>query len=206
MKRWELAKQNESLYRELLMRTDINSLCASVLSSRGYDNIDEISDFLNASELEDPFSLIDMEKAVDAITGAVENGELICVYGDYDCDGITATVILYNYLENMDACVMYYIPEREEGYGLNNSAIDKMKDNGVKLIITVDNGISAIDEAEYKYEATLDATGKTQIEVRKGTYKYNVSLAGYYALEGTVEILEEKTVDLTLKFYAIMKA
>ncbi len=155
MKRWELAKQNESLYRELLMRTDINSLCASVLSSRGYDSIDEITDFLNASELEDPFSLIDMDKAVDAISSAVENGELICIYGDYDCDGITATVILYNYLENMDACVMYYIPEREEGYGLNNSAIDKMKENGVKLIITVDNGISAIDEAEYIYQCGM---------------------------------------------------
>lgn len=91
-----------------------------------------------------------MDKAADRVRFAVENGEKICVYGDYDADGVTSTALLYSYLETVGANVMYYIPSREsEGYGMNMSAIDKLNDENVDLIITVDNGISAVEEIAY---------------------------------------------------------
>ena len=80
--------------------------------------------------------------ALGSFSGAVDQYDLICIYGDYDCDGVTSTTILYNYLESMGANVMYYIPEREAGYGMNMEAIEMLAEKGVKLIVTVDNGIS----------------------------------------------------------------
>lgn len=100
--------------------------------------------------LHDPFLLPDMAKAVQRVKEAVGNRERILVYGDYDCDGVTATVLLYDYLDNAGADVLYYIPEREaEGYGLNTAAVDRMREAGVDLIITVDNGVTAAAEIAY---------------------------------------------------------
>lgn len=152
MKRWKINKTEENAVSQILKKTDLPPLCAEIMASRGITDLDSLSDFFNSSELSDPFDLIDMDKAVEAITRAVEEFSLICVYGDYDCDGVTATVVLYNYLDCMGANVMYYIPEREAGYGLNKDAIDLLAEQGVELIVTVDNGISAFDEAEYIYE------------------------------------------------------
>lgn len=87
----------------------------------------------------------------------MEQGEQIAVYGDYDCDGITATAMLYSYLEDLGARVIYYIPDRDvEGYGLNRAALDFLKEQQVELIVTVDNGISALDEAVYAKELGID--------------------------------------------------
>ena len=105
----------------------------------------------------DPMLLPDMDKAVERVRRAVEEQEKILIFGDYDCDGVTATVILYDYLENAGADVLYYIPEREgEGYGLSQTVVDRMKEAGVRLIITVDNGVTAVEEIAYASERGID--------------------------------------------------
>ncbi len=101
-------------------------------------------------ELSDPFALRDMEKAVHEIRSATEAGERIAVFGDYDCDGITATALLVSYLQDVGADVIYYVPVREgEGYGLNCAAVDWLHAEGVALVITVDNGVSSHEEIAY---------------------------------------------------------
>ena len=152
MKRWIINRPDDKSVSEILKKTDLPEICADIMASRGITELDDLDAFFNGGELSDPFEIKDMREAVDAITQAVEDFRLICVYGDYDCDGVTATVVLYNYLDCMGANVMYYIPEREAGYGLNKDAITKLHEQGVELIVTVDNGISAVDEAEYIYE------------------------------------------------------
>ena len=149
MYRWRIGKIDQEKVEEFRRKTDLNKLTLEVLSARGYNDLDELVDFFTEQELEDPFAIKDMDKAVEALTSAVDSYELICVYGDYDCDGITSTSILYNYLESMGANVMYFIPEREAGYGLNKNAIDELAEREVRMIVTVDNGISAIEEARY---------------------------------------------------------
>ena len=136
-------------------RTDLGKLVSEVMVARGYADVDDLVSFFDTEELSDPFLLLDMPKAVKVINDAIESGELICIYGDYDCDGVTSTAVLHNYLSAMGANVCEYIPEREEGYGLNFKAIDEIKENGVSLIITVDNGISAIEEAKYIAECGM---------------------------------------------------
>ena len=130
----------------------------AVLEARGIRGEEDSRRFLEeGGSLHDPFLLPDMEKAVERIRRAVGGFEKILVFGDYDCDGITATAILYDYLENVGADVLYYIPEREEeGYGLNRRALERIRDAGVKLVITVDNGISALEEARYAASLGLD--------------------------------------------------
>ncbi|MFR1501529.1 MAG: DHH family phosphoesterase [Ruminococcus sp.] len=91
----------------------------------------------------------DMQAAADCLNAAIDSGEKICVYGDYDCDGVMATVILYSYLMELGADVVYYIPERSEGYGMNLNALETLKAQGVSLIVTVDNGIAALEEADW---------------------------------------------------------
>ncbi|HBT64131.1 MAG TPA: single-stranded-DNA-specific exonuclease RecJ, partial [Ruminococcaceae bacterium] len=95
-------------------------------------------------------SFADMDIAAERLLRAIDNREMIAVYGDYDADGVTATVLLYSYLREKGADVIYYIPEREcEGYGLHKESIDKLDQQGVKLIVTVDNGVLAADEIDY---------------------------------------------------------
>ncbi len=149
MKKWTVLSADESAVNKILGSTDLAPLTAHVMAARGYKTVEALQEFFNSYELSSPFLLADMQKAVSAIYEAIEQGETICVYGDYDCDGITASSIVYNYLLNMGADVICYIPERQEGYGLNTAAIDTIKENGARLIVTVDNGISAFKEAEY---------------------------------------------------------
>lgn len=151
MKKWTVGSPDRKAVSDLIMGCGISSLAASVLAAKGYSSPDTVMDDLNVDELSDPFLIKDMQEAADTINNAIDSGERICIYGDYDCDGIMATVILYSYLLEAGADVTYYIPERSEGYGLNMRSVDKISDDGVSLIITVDNGISAIPEAEYIY-------------------------------------------------------
>ena len=152
MKRWKINEYDSSFVNEFSKRSDLSPLALKVLSSRGISDEKKLSEFFDSGELGDPFLMKDMDKAVEAINEAVDSYDLICIYGDYDCDGVTATAILYSYLENIGANVMYHIPERSEGYGMSISAVEKLAERGVKLIVTVDNGISAVAEAEKIYE------------------------------------------------------
>lgn len=136
---------------------ELTDIVKKVLCSRGIDTTEKITAFLNNdAELFDPFLLIDMDKAVERINEAIEAQEKIVIYGDYDCDGITATTVLYTYLLSVGADVSFFIPERINGYGLNKQAIDRLHADGVSLIVTVDTGISAIEESEYLNELGID--------------------------------------------------
>ncbi len=149
MKKWTVLSPESDSVNKILSSTDLLPLTASVMSARGYKDVESLARFFDLEELSDPFELLDMDKAVEIINNAIESGEHICVYGDYDCDGVTSTAILCDYLMNMGANVSSYIPERAEGYGLNKQAIEKLSSDEVSLIITVDNGITAIEEAKY---------------------------------------------------------
>lgn len=149
MKKWKINSPDREITENLIKATGLNPFICKILASRGITSRAEAELFFNSSELSDPFDILDMDKAVDAINEALENGEKIAVYGDYDCDGVTSTYMLFNYLESQGGEVCWYIPDREEGYGLNKPAIDLLEKQGVSLIITVDNGISAVEEAKY---------------------------------------------------------
>ena len=151
MKKWTVGVPDKKAVSALMLGCGVSSLAASALAAKGYSSPESVAESLNTDELSDPFLIKDMQEATDTINSAIENGERICIYGDYDCDGVMSTVILYSYLMEAGADVTYYIPERSEGYGLNMKAVDKISDDGVTLIVTVDNGISAIPEAEYIY-------------------------------------------------------
>ena len=129
-----------------------------LLQIRSITTAQEIEDFLhNDTEIETPWDIKDMEKACVRVHEAIAQEEFICVYGDYDADGVTSTALLYSYLEAVGARVMYYIPSREaEGYGMNNAAVDTLHQKGVKLIVTVDNGIAAINEIRYAKSLGVD--------------------------------------------------
>lgn len=134
------------------------SILTRVLAARGMTDPAAAERFLRGTEvLSDPFLLPDMENAVMVIRRAVAEEKHILVFGDYDCDGITATAMLYNYLENEGADVCYYIPERlSEGYGLCMDTMQMIHNSGIDLIITVDNGISSYDEITYAKEQGIE--------------------------------------------------
>lgn len=152
-----VASGDRQLAREIAEECDIDELVALVLVARGFCDPFEVEEFLSDDQqLCDPFELIDMDKAVERISAALDKGEKICVYGDYDADGVTSTAMLYTYLKSKGADVIYIVPEREENYGLNRNAVDRMKTQGVSLMITVDNGISALDEIDYANSKGID--------------------------------------------------
>ena len=119
MKKWEIKQQDSSAVKKLAGETGLSEFVAKLLLNRGITDREGAEDFFNGSCISDPMEIADMDKAKRYIEQAMDNGDKITVYGDYDCDGITATVILYNYLEAMGAEVDWYIPSRDEGYGLN---------------------------------------------------------------------------------------
>lgn len=152
MKNWVIKQPDSKAVNSLMLKSDLKKLAAEVLVAKGLDTIAQAGEFINTKELSSPMLLKDMQEAVNTINDAIDNYKLICIYGDYDCDGITSTVMLYSYLDLLGANVSYYIPERDEGYGLNKNAVKTLYENGTELIITVDNGISATEEAKYIYE------------------------------------------------------
>lgn len=159
MKVWSVAKVNKERAIAMANKLEIPPLLAMMLDIRGITKEEDVINFLQENkEFSDPFLMKDMDKAVERITTAVENGEKICVYGDYDADGVTSTSLLYSYLrDSLGADVMFYIPTRTgEGYGMNKGAVDKIHSQGVTLIITVDNGISAREEIDYANTLGID--------------------------------------------------
>lgn len=159
MKVWSVAKVNKERAIAMANKLEIPPLLAMMLDIRGITKEEDVINFLQENkDFSDPFLMKDMDKAVERITIAVENGEKICVYGDYDADGVTSTSLLYSYLrDSLGADVMFYIPTRTgEGYGMNKGAVDKIHSQGVTLIITVDNGISAREEIDYANSLGID--------------------------------------------------
>ncbi len=147
MKKWLCSPAPAGVNNEITAQ--FGELLGGVMLSRGITTLDRAREFFGCSSLSDPLLLKDMESAVDVIRQALDEGKKITVYGDYDCDGVTSTAMMYGYLDAMGAEVEYYIPDRSEGYGMNIPALEKILDQGTELIITVDNGVSAVEEAEY---------------------------------------------------------
>lgn len=150
-KKWQIYETDEDEVRRISEKYNINTLLASILINRKITE-EEIDVFLNPTRqnFHDPFLMPDMNIAVERIIKAINNQERVIVYGDYDVDGITSITVLKSFLEDRGIIVDQYIPNRlEEGYGLNKPAIDKIAKNNYKLMITVDCGISGIEEIDY---------------------------------------------------------
>ena len=148
IKKWQIADFDKMLAKELAEECDIDPIVALIASARGYTDPASLEEFLSDEPcFDDPRNLSDIEKAADIINSYIEDGSRIAVYGDYDCDGITSTVLMFSYLKSRGADCVYYIPDRfDEGYGMNTGAVEKLAGEGVKLLITVDNGIACHNE------------------------------------------------------------
>lgn len=150
-KKWITAHIDKELAAQVAENHSLDPFTALILVSRGITEYEDIEEFFdNDFSFCDPYLITDMDKAVERIEKAIDDFEKICVFGDYDADGVTATALMYSYLSSRGADVMYYIPDRvSEGYGMNCTAVDTLNEQGVKLIVTVDNGISAVEEIAY---------------------------------------------------------
>lgn len=158
IKRWVLPPLDKETAAQLAEDCEINPFLALLLVTRGITDPESAADFLLGGEIaDDPFGFADMDAAVERIGRALDQRETMVVYGDYDADGVTSTALLYTYLREKGADVSYYIPDREkEGYGLHKESIDALHQQGVKLIITVDNGIAAVEEVAYAAALGID--------------------------------------------------
>ena len=151
-KKWQFCEGDEKKVEELSNKYNISKLLATILVNRNIIKDEDIRIFLNPTrnDFHDPYLLPDMEKAVDRIVTAIKNKEKIVIYGDYDVDGITSITVLKSFLEERGLQVDQYIPNRlEEGYGLNKPALEEIASKKYDLMITVDCGISAIEEIDY---------------------------------------------------------
>lgn len=151
-KKWKYKELDEEKIDEIVKKFNVPELLATVLVNRGIVDDEEIRVFLNPtrSDFHDPYLMPDMEIAVERIIKAIDNQEKVIIYGDYDVDGITSITVLKKFLKTCGLEADYYIPNRlSEGYGLNKAAIDYIKEKEYTLIITVDCGISGIEEIEY---------------------------------------------------------
>lgn len=148
VKKWIVGTPDREKAKILAEECDIDPFAALIAVGRGIDNEGEL-ELLMSDEpiLCDPLELADIKIAADYINSEIERGTKIAVFGDYDCDGVVATSLLYDYLVTRGADVVAYIPDRiDEGYGMNCDAVDRLAAQGVGLIITVDNGISCAAE------------------------------------------------------------
>ena len=158
-KEWLIPYDKKPSAPQELLDAGCTPLLAALLASRGKTTVGEADCFLHTDHavLHDPFLLTDMHAAVDRIGRAMESGEKVAVFGDYDVDGITATCLLTDYLRTKGLNCIPYIPDRvEEGYGLNTGAVDKLHEAGVSLIVTVDCGITALEEVRYAASLGVD--------------------------------------------------
>ncbi len=157
-KRWTFLSLNKEIAGSLSEECGLDPVLCLLLTGRGITDTASAMHFLNGEELNsDPYVFADMDVAVERIQRAMDNGESILVYGDYDADGVTATVLLYSYLKLKGARVDYLLPHREgDGYGLHRHTVERMAARGVQLIITVDNGIAAVEEIAYAAQLGMD--------------------------------------------------
>ncbi len=157
-KRWTFLQLDKETAGTLSEECGLDPVLCLLLTGRGITDADAAMEFLAGEVLDsDPYVFADMDAAVERVQRAMDEGESIMVYGDYDADGVTATVLLYSYLKLKGARVAYMLPHREgEGYGLHRETVDRMAQRGVQLIITVDNGIAAYEEVTYAASCGID--------------------------------------------------
>ena len=151
-KEWKIYEVDEKKVEKISSKYNLNKLISTILANRNITTEEEIRLFLSPTrkDFHNPFLIKDMEKSVERIIKAIENNEKVTIYGDYDVDGITSITVLKSFLKDRGLETSQYIPNRlNEGYGLNNNAIEKIKQQGCDLMITVDCGISAINEINY---------------------------------------------------------
>jgi single-stranded-DNA-specific exonuclease len=158
MKKWQTAPQAPNQYIEELRHEGVHPIVAQILYNRGFDTSGSVLSFLGHYLPDDnPFRLKGMDDAIYRIRTAIRNREVVAVYGDFDCDGVTATTVLTEALQRVGADVRAYIPDRvDEGYGLNSPALKFLADEGVRLVITVDCGIRSVKEVEDANSCGLD--------------------------------------------------
>ncbi|MGE5329548.1 MAG: single-stranded-DNA-specific exonuclease RecJ [Deltaproteobacteria bacterium] len=150
--RWNIKHTNQNELKNIMYESKVSGLAARVLLNRDFTDDEKINTFLNSdiAKLHPPFLLKDMDKAVEIIIDKIHQNEKILIYGDYDADGVTSTAVLYDFLKRADADVDYYIPDRSlDGYGLNMESLKRISVCNYSLVITVDNGISAVEEIKY---------------------------------------------------------
>lgn len=159
IKKWEFYNSDEKLVDEICERYNLNKVIGKIIVNRHVVNDEDVRIFITPirDDFHDPFLFKGMDIAVERIIKAINNKEKILIYGDYDVDGITSTTVLKKYLMDRGISVDTYIPNRlHEGYGLNKNAIDTIKERNIDLIITVDCGISAIEEVDYAVSLGMD--------------------------------------------------
>ncbi|WKB36856.1 DHH family phosphoesterase [Terrilactibacillus sp. S3-3] len=157
--RWMMRQADEDKVRALSEAINVSPIIARLLVSRGIEDAAQAAVFLHREKMDwhDPMLLDGMAGAVKRIRRAIEKGEKIVVFGDYDADGVTSTSLLVRALRKMGADVSFYIPDRfKEGYGPNEPALTRIKQNGAALVVTVDTGIAAAEEAAYAASIGLD--------------------------------------------------
>ena len=155
---WHVAPENCAASSRL-MDAGYPYLVSGVLASRGVDTAETAAEFLTqeTSLTHSPFLMRDMDRAVERISQALANGEKIAIFGDYDVDGITATCIMVDYLKSRGAEVVHYIPRRiEDGYGLSCEAIEGLRRGGATLLVTVDCGITGVEEVAFARSIGMD--------------------------------------------------
>ncbi len=158
-KKWEFYNSDKNKIEEIMTKHGVSELLATVLVNREITDDEEIKVFLNPtrSDFHDPYLMPDMQKAVNRIIKAIENNEKVMIYGDYDVDGITSITVLKKYLKERGLLAGHRIPNRlKEGYGLNETAIREIANQGYKLIITVDCGISGNNEIDLAYSLGME--------------------------------------------------
>lgn len=162
---------NKSIEETLAKEFGVSRIISQMILNRQIDSLDAAYHYLHPSlnDLYSPFLMQDMKKGVTRLTKAIHNKERIVIYGDYDADGITSVVVLYKFLKDLSPCVSYYIPDRIlEGYGLKNNVIDLFKNENVGLIITVDCGISDIEQIAYAKSIGIDTIVLDHHEISAG--------------------------------------
>ena len=158
-KKWQVYEANEEQIEKIAKENNLNKLIATILSNKGIVEREQINNFLNPTrnDFHNPYNMPDMEKAVERILKAKERGEKVIIYGDYDVDGITSITVLKSFLQDIGINAGTYIPNRiEEGYGLNIPAVEKIASEGYNLMITVDCGISCIEEVDRANELGME--------------------------------------------------
>ncbi|MCR4442055.1 MAG: single-stranded-DNA-specific exonuclease RecJ [Peptococcaceae bacterium] len=156
---WRVGKTENEKAAHLASQLGISPTAAGILINRGFDSPAKARAYLYASfnDLRDPLEIPGMKQAAERVFEAVRKSEHISIYGDYDVDGITSTALLVQLLRRLGGKVDYYIPARlDEGYGLNKQALEEIRDRGAGMVLTVDCGISAVEETEYAAQLGLD--------------------------------------------------